>query len=319
MSEITKEAVQALIEKWAPAAQHEEETVLSVPVHVLLGEALDLATVIEHYWQPQSTQGVEIPGLVTAAGPGRISEQTALEIRELHAAVAAQHSRYLILVEGTNQAPLARAEFVLGELRAALTYAIEGEEGGTGSAQLERLREAFADALSHDALALSLEAYAELGDAHVKELGELGFDLAMLTEARTLAATLRARSAERLTNANSNTQREALGLRNRLATLLIDRMRLARSAARYVFRHHPDIARKATSAYERKRRARHRGALEASADQTQAPAASRLGGPFGQALDETLVPAQSSVSVAKADAQPPAAPTAARSGGPFVR
>ncbi len=150
-------------------------------------------------------------------------------------------------------------------------------------AQLDRLREAFADSSAQDLVALALEGYAELGDRHVKELAALGFDSALLTEARTLAAALRARRAERLTTSAQSSQREALSLRSRLASLLIERMRAARSAARYVFRHHPEIARKATSGYERKRRARQRSAAEASAVESRvaeslAPAASGVCG-----------------------------------------
>jgi hypothetical protein len=39
---------------------------------------------------------------------------------------------------------------------------------------------------------------------------------------------------------------------------LLERMRAVRTAARYAFRNHPELARKATSAYERRRRARAR-------------------------------------------------------------
>jgi len=50
--------------------------------------------------------------------------------------------------------------------------------------------------------------------------------------------------------------RRALDVRNRVATLLVDRMGLVRSAALFVFRNQPDIAREAGSAFERRRRAR---------------------------------------------------------------
>ncbi len=309
MAEVTKESVQALLGKWAPVSQERQETVLTMPIHVLLGEALDLATVVEHYWQPQKAQGLEVPGFVSVAGPGRVTKETASEIRELHAAVSAAHSRYLILVEASNQAPLERADFVLSEIRAALTFAFEADESTTAQAQLERLRDAFPDSGSQDLAALALEAYAELGDAHVKELEVLGFDLSLLTEARTLGATLRARSAERLTNSAQSTQREALALRNRLASLLIDRMRLARSAARYAFRHHPDIARKATSAYERKRRARHRSGAETAADDTLLSAESSAKGPVANSA--TIAPTVEGRTAA-------ALPAAARPGGPFA-
>ncbi len=86
---------------------------------------------VEHYWQPQSTQGGLLPGLSSVAGVGRITPHASRELRELHAAVAAAHSRYLILVEASNAAPLERADFVLSEVRAALSYAFEGEENVT--------------------------------------------------------------------------------------------------------------------------------------------------------------------------------------------
>lgn len=49
--------------------------------------------------------------------------------------------------------------------------------------------------------------------------------------------------------------REARNLRNRLVVLLWSRLALVRSAARFVFRRHPDILREATSTFERRRRA----------------------------------------------------------------
>ena len=76
---------------------------------------------------------------------------------------------------------------------------------------------------------------------------------------RTPGSTrLRERSAVRLTESSVNEQQAVLALRNRLITLLLDRMRRVRAAARYVFRNHPEIARRATSTYERRRRARSR-------------------------------------------------------------
>ncbi len=49
--------------------------------------------------------------------------------------------------------------------------------------------------------------------------------------------------------------RRALDVRNRVATLLVDRMGLVRSAVRFVFRNQPEIARESGSAFERRRRA----------------------------------------------------------------
>ena len=81
-----------------------------------------------------------------------------------------------------------------------------------------------------------------------------GFDAALIEEARALAKKLRERSAQKLVGVPPGEQRAALELRNRVATLLHDRMNRVRAAARFVFRHDPDLVRRVTSAYQRQRR-----------------------------------------------------------------
>lgn len=83
-----------------------------------------------------------------------------------------------------------------------------------------------------------------------------GFDARLVKEATALAGALRARPASPAALAPA--ARAALDLRNRVVSLLWDRMSLVRSAARFVFRTSPEIAREATSAYERRRRAANR-------------------------------------------------------------
>jgi len=102
-----------------------------------------------------------------------------------------------------------------------------------------------------------------------------GFDIALIDEARTLAAALRQQSAAALTRTNADTQREALALRNRLLTLLIERVKRVRRAAAYVFRNQPDIVRKFTSAFERRQRASRRRAKAGEAPEDAAPATNR--------------------------------------------
>ncbi|MBN1611068.1 MAG: hypothetical protein JW940_30835 [Polyangiaceae bacterium] len=68
----------------------------------------------------------------------------------------------------------------------------------------------------------------------------------------------RERSAERITPLNPTDEQRALELRRRLASMLMERMNTVRSAAQFVFRHHPSIVREVTSAYERRRRAAQR-------------------------------------------------------------
>lgn len=71
----------------------------------------------------------------------------------------------------------------------------------------------------------------------------------------------------------SNDQQSAvLSQRNRLITLLLDRMQIIRRAARYIFRSHPRQARKFSSAYERtKRRASRRAQRKANAGSPAEP------------------------------------------------
>ncbi|WP_437939441.1 hypothetical protein [Sorangium sp. So ce341] len=68
----------------------------------------------------------------------------------------------------------------------------------------------------------------------------------------------------------SRQAQEALLLRNKLAALLVERMGLVRSAARFVFRSQPEIVREVTSAYERRKRA---AARRSKAQPGPAPAA----------------------------------------------
>jgi hypothetical protein len=113
--------------------------------------------------------------------------------------------------------------------------------------------------------ALALQGYAELARLNESGLTAItGFDVTLIEEARTVAAALREQSASALTRTNPDAQRRVLGLRNRLLTMLIDRVRRARRTAQYVFRDHPEVIRKFSSAYERRQRAtRRRNAKEA--------------------------------------------------------
>jgi hypothetical protein len=84
------------------------------------------------------------------------------------------------------------------------------------------------------------------------------FEPGFIDEALVVASRLRAQSAIKLSSAAVTQQMQELKLRNRLLTLLTDRVARARRAARFVFRNHPELARQVGSAYERKRRARTR-------------------------------------------------------------
>jgi hypothetical protein len=120
-------------------------------------------------------------------------------------------------------------------------------------------------------MALGLDSFAGLADLYRKELGKVaGFDLELIAEARSLADALRQRSALQLAQGNLNEQRATLALRNRLLTRLLERVANVRRAAQYLFRAHPDIARRFTSTHERKQRSARRRKAEAAAETSSA-------------------------------------------------
>jgi hypothetical protein len=126
-------------------------------------------------------------------------------------------------------------------------------------------------------MALALEGYSELARIHREALAKLdGFDVATIDEAFALASALRDQSAAALTRVNPDEQRRILGLRNRLLTMVIERVRRARRAAQYVFRGYPEVVKKFSSAHERRRRvarSRKAAAAENGAPETTQPGA----------------------------------------------
>jgi len=277
-----EEEANTALAKWAPLSASADEAHSNIPLHVVLGEAIDVATMLTHYWDPKTdTKGNTIPGFSGVAPTGNLTPEVATEIRELQLATAAAHSEYLVLVQGSPVAPLDRADFVLGEIRQSLEFLFDDGKQDDADAQLEQLRIAFAHSASQDAMALALEGYAALAGKYRDGLAKLqGFDSALIDEARTLAASLRQQSAAALTHASADTQRQALALRNRLLNLLVERVKRVRRAAAYVFRNQPDIVRKFTSAFERKQRSarrRAKGAGDTSAGTTPAGGAAPNG------------------------------------------
>jgi len=182
-----EEQANAALIKWSPLANAADESRLTIPLHVALGEAIDVATMLTHYWEPRTdTKGNTLPGFSGVAATGSVTPELAIEIRELQLAVAAAHSEYLVLVQGTAEAPLDRAEFVLGEVRSTLEFLFDHGKQDDADVLLESLRTSFSDSGSQDAMALTLEDYAELAGKYREGLSKLqGFDIALIDEART--------------------------------------------------------------------------------------------------------------------------------------
>jgi hypothetical protein len=252
------------LEKWLPAASavSQVRTSFNPPVRILLGEAVDIARFTLSYWQPvkDAAQTVLRPGLSQAGS--KLSPNIGAEILELHEAVQTAHTEYLLTVAPVQTDVRSRAEFVLSEIKAALEWWLDDGVDDDRDRQLESLKAEHADgSASADAMAAELADYAALATQEAKGLEGLGgFDIGMIAEAERLARQLRERPT---TPTSPENTRRALDTRNRVATLLIDKMGLVRSAARFVFRNHPEIVRLSTSAFERRRRRAQRAKANA--------------------------------------------------------
>ena len=258
------------LEKWLPAASaiSQVRTAFTPPIRILLGEAVDIARFALSYWEPvkDASGNVLRPGLSQAGS--KLSPNIRTEVLELHEAVQTAHTEYLLTVAPVQTDVRARAELVLSELKSALEWWLDDGIDDDRDRQLESLKAEHADgSASADAIAAELADYTALARQESKGLEGLGgFDVAMITEGEALVRQLRERPTTPVSPENT---RRALDIRNRVATLLVDRVNLVRSAARFVFRNQPDIVRLSTSAFERRRRK----ALRAKANTQDKPPA----------------------------------------------
>lgn len=243
------------------------QAVIGVPLHVLTGEAVDVAGFFKRYYEPElapKTKVVLRPGLASV-GKDKLSPQAGKRIALLVDEVQAAQTAYQLAVDPpAGDEDVQRGRSVLSELTAALEFLFDDGVEDERDAQLARVRQANDDTSSTDALAGALAEYAGLAEAYRDELDGLGdFEVAMIDEARELAAAIRDRSAQGTSEAGKQSA-AALEWRNRLAGLLAQEVGRVRKAARFVFRHHPQIRREATSTYERRARAARRRAAEKS-------------------------------------------------------
>jgi hypothetical protein len=282
-----------MLGKWEPLAWGLSEYAGRVPVpfHVLVGEAVDVARFFNTYYatQPAVPGKATRPGLEQAVTGGQFRPELGQEILELQEATQAAQTQYLLTVTAPDS-PAERAEFVLSELVAGLEYLFDDGVRDDDDQRLERLGSVHANPTSQDALATALDDYAGLADLHRDRLTQLGaFEVALIDEARALAVAMREVSAKKLAGASTDAQKQALELRNRLASMLHDRMQLVRSAARYVFRRDPETVRRVTSAYQRQRVARYRKNRE-TVDDTEATETPAVNPPAATAPGAPAVP-----------------------------
>jgi hypothetical protein len=252
--------VEAIVEKWTPIAQAASETAPSQPVPVIVGEAQDLAHFAQVHWEPV-TGRIPRPGMKAALISGLIETTTIEEILDLAAALSRTHATFRAVNQEELSAPVERGEFLLSELKQSLEFIFDDGVNDKQDAELSRLSESHSDTSSHDKLALSLEGFAYYANDHKEQLAQLpDFETSMIDEALEVAHRLRSQSWLKLSNEARSQQKEALIFRNRFVTLLEERVAKMRRAARFVFRHRPDISREFGSSHDRRRRARQRAA-----------------------------------------------------------
>jgi hypothetical protein len=195
-------------------------------LRLLLEDARALARAEARHWP------------ATGALPGRGGD----ELLEIADALAHAHGVYLLAVDPSEGELVPRAHFVVAEIAAALEFLFVERGDRAGATALARLAVVHkADPDTSFALAIKLLDHATLANAHRQALAQLpGFDPGLIDEAGDLVQELRERgpAGERTPEA-----RAALRTRNRLATLLQQKIAAVRSAARFIFRHQPEVLR----------------------------------------------------------------------------
>lgn len=250
-------------ERWIEAANEVpiERAGLRVPYAVLIGEAADVVSFVRKYWEP----GDGRPGLKSAVkkkpGPKEtFGPKIDDDIEELVEEVSDAHRDWLATSEGTTaEDAIARGEEAVLEVSRVLEWHFDDGVEDENDEQLARLEKSHADTgRGSDALAQELNDYLDMAEKHGDEIdGLLGFEAKRIGEMRGLVQELRGLPAPGA-NEDRNASKAALLKRNRLGVLLYERMQRVRAAARRVFSKHAAIAREATSAYERTKRAEAR-------------------------------------------------------------
>src|SRR5262245_29520209 len=187
---------------WTPQALAlpSDELVISVPIHVVFGEAVDVARFFERYWTSErdADGNVVRPGLETVANEKKgLAANTGAEIRSLQQAGQEAQTAYLLCADVMRESPVEPARYVLGEITATLTWLFDDGVEDEKDAGLASIQAAHAnDPNSADALAGELYDFATLASYHRDEMAGLGgFDPQLIDEAKTLAAEIRARPA----------------------------------------------------------------------------------------------------------------------------
>ncbi|HSC86185.1 MAG TPA: hypothetical protein VLC09_02900, partial [Polyangiaceae bacterium] len=101
-------SIEKLISSWAEKTSEQEEEQSPIPIKVLLGEAVDLASLVDSHFEPRRLKSRDLPGLGAVAGTGAVGASSSREIRELGLVISSVHARITVLIEKPDQEPIER-------------------------------------------------------------------------------------------------------------------------------------------------------------------------------------------------------------------
>ena len=142
-------------------------TTTPIPLHVLLGEAVDVAWYFAKYWKTIAEGDTIVRHGLESVG-SRLPASTGAEIMALTELAQDAQSRYRLSVRGPRGTdPVGRATYLASEIDAAIAFlfddGIEDEKDG----KLAAIRTAHADTgASANALAAELADYVKLASEH---------------------------------------------------------------------------------------------------------------------------------------------------------
>lgn len=230
----------------------------SIPIGVLLEEAMLVAALVDDHWAPKRG-----PGLADAGAPG-LGPDVGKRLRALVAKSRKVAAKRAPSAADEHAALRRRAWKVLSDLGATLRYAARDPSSAPLPEHVARLARRWRRRPeAATAIALALDEHAAIAEVHLARLRTIpAFDPRWIADARALVPELRAiltrhRAYRAATTELSRARQAAVG---EILALVHE----IRAAARFVFRDDPDLVRKFGSAHARKQQAKWRAARRAA-------------------------------------------------------
>ena len=260
------------VDKWTKLANKLEESEVRLsagPVPIVLAEANQVAQFVEQYWEPSEGRlGLE-------ATAELVPKSVATDIASLVQACHYLHARSMFTNDDGLDRTIERGRDVADNLADALELVLDDGQSTANEGAFAVAKERVASSSSVAQLAQSLVDLAIIAEHETATLAKIkGFDRGIVDEAKKLAAEITAKPVT-----PGPAPSASVRLRDRMLTLLARKVSEVRKAARFVFRHHPEILKLATSSYQRRRRAANRKQSGAgqTADEVTAPTSAPIG------------------------------------------